>query len=178
MLTFSQRLRTCSLPDLRMLFKTVTPGHIQTPAEEQGEVDEDEHDDEEENADEEEDLEGDEEVDRGNGELDDDDDYDDDDDDDGDDDDDKDDNEGDDDDDDVEEELNVGRFVHMKRKCISMHLQGFQNNFSSLNVPFFFKEREVTNILFIARFLMTSTLYFENIILGCMISPIGFLNVA
>ena len=153
-LILSQRLRTCSLPDLRMLFKTATSGRTQTSDEEQGETDEDEHGDEEENADEQGDLEGDEELDEGNEEHDDCDDEDDDD---------NDDNEDDDedDDDDEDEELNVGRFARVKRKCLSMHLQGIC---SSLTLLFFFRKQEVMNVLLFAQLFTNSSLYFKNII--------------
>lgn len=150
MLILSQRLRTCSLPDLRMLFKTATSGRTQTSDEEQGETDEDEHGDEEENADEQGDLEGDEELDGGNEEHDDGDDEDDDD---------NDDNE--DDDEDEDEELNVGRFARVKRKCLSMHLQGIC---SSLTLLFFFREQEVMNVLLFSQLFTNSSLYFKNII--------------
>ena len=152
MLILSQRLRTCSLPDLRMLFKTATSGRTQTSDEEQGETDEDEHGDEEENADEQGDLEGDEELDGGNEEHDDGDDEDDDD---------NDDNEDDDEDDDEDEELSVGRFARVKRKCLSMHLQGIC---SSLTLLFFFREQEVMNVLLFAQLFTNSSLYFKNII--------------
>lgn len=137
-----------------MLFKTATSGRTQTSDEEQGETDEDEHGDEEENADEQGDLEGDEELDEGNEEHDDCDDEDDDD---------NDDNEDDDedDDDDEDEELNVGRFARVKRKCLSMHLQGIC---SSLTLLFFFREQEVMNVLLFAQLFTNSSLYFKNII--------------
>lgn len=149
MLILSQRLRTCSLPDLRVLFKTATSGRTQTSDEEQGETDEDEHGDEEENADEQGDLEGDEELDGGNEEHDDGDDEDDDD---------NDDNE--DDDEDEDEELNVGRFARVKRKCLSMHLQV---TCSSLTLLFFFREQEVMNVLLFAQLFTNSSFYFKNI---------------
>ena len=74
-LELSQRLRTCSLPNLRLLFETATPGRIETSEVDPGEDDEDEVDDEKETNDEEEDNEGDdeEELDEEDGELDEDD---------------------------------------------------------------------------------------------------------
>ena len=83
-LELSQRLRTCSLPNLRLLFETVTPGDVETSEAAPGEEDEDEVDGEKETNDELEDIEGDdeEELDEEDGEL---------------------------DEDDEEEELNVGR---------------------------------------------------------------------
>ena len=160
MLILSQRLRTCSLPDLRMLFKTATSGRTRTSDEEQGETDEDEHGDEEENADEQGDLEGDEELDGGNEEHDDGDDEDDDD---------NDDNE----DDDEDEELNVGRFARVKRKCLSMHLQV---TCSSLTLLFFFREQEVMNVLLFAQSFTNSSLYFKISFFGCFILPIRLLE--
>ena len=82
-LNLLQRLRTCSLPNLRLLFETATPGRVETSEADPGEEDED--DGENETNDEEEDIEGDdeEELDEEDGELDEDDD---------------------------EEELNVGRY--------------------------------------------------------------------
>ena len=143
-----------------MLFKTATSGRTQTSDEEQGETDEDEHGDEEENADEQGDLEGDEELDGGNEEHDDGDDEDDDD---------NDDNE----DDDEDEELNVGRFARVKRKCLSMHLQG---TCSSLTLLFFFREQEVINVLLFAQLFTNSSLYFKISFFGCFISPIRLLE--
>ena len=83
-LELSQRLRTCSLPNLRLLFETATPGGVETSEADPGEEDEDEVDGEKETNDELEDMEDDdeEELDEEDGEL---------------------------DDDDEEEELNVGR---------------------------------------------------------------------
>lgn len=143
-----------------MLFKTATSGRTQTSDEEQGETDEDEHGDEEENADEQGDLEGDEELDGGNEEHDDGDDEDDDD---------NDDNE----DDDEDEELNVGRFARVKRKCLSMHLQG---TCSSLTLLFFFREQEMMNVLLFAQLFTNSSLYFKISFFGCFISPIRLLE--
>lgn len=143
-----------------MLFKTATSGRTQTSDEEQGETDEDEHGDEEENADEQGDLEGDEELDVGNEEHDDGDDEDDDD---------NDDNE----DDDEDEELNVGRFARVKRKCLSMHLQG---TCSSLTLLFFFREQEVMNVLLFAQSFTNSSLYFKISFFGCFILPIRLLE--
>lgn len=76
MLELSQRLRTCSLPNLRLLFETATPERVETSEADLGEEDEDEVDDEKETNDEQEDLEGDdeEELDEEDGELDEDDD--------------------------------------------------------------------------------------------------------
>ncbi|XP_078369290.1 serine/threonine-protein kinase Nek1-like isoform X1 [Oculina patagonica] len=70
------RLRTCSLPNLRLLFETVSPGRVETTGAEPGEEEEGEGDDEQEDNDEQEDLEGDdeEELDEEDGELDDEDD--------------------------------------------------------------------------------------------------------
>lgn len=102
----SQRLRTCSLPNLRMLFETASPGRIQTSEEEPGEEGEGEH--EKEIVHEQEELEGDddnEELDEEDGDDDDDDD-------------------DEDEDDDEEEELNVGRCVYMIRKCLSLYTYG------------------------------------------------------
>lgn len=145
-----------------MLFKTATSGRTQTSDEEQGETDEDEHGDEEENADEQGDLEGDEELDGGNEEHDDGDDEDDD------------DNDDDDEDDDEDEELNVGRFARVKRKCLSMHLQGIC---SSLTLLFFFREQEVMNVLLFAQLFTNSSLYFKYHFLGVLFCLFGFWNV-
>ena len=49
----------------------------------------------------------------------------------------------------------------MKRKCLSMHLQGIC---SSLTLLFFFREQEVVNVLLFAQLFTNSSLYFKNII--------------
>lgn len=69
LLVLSQRLRTCSLPNLRLLFETVSHEHVETTEAEPGE------EDEQENNDPQEDLEDDdeEEFDEEDGELDEDD---------------------------------------------------------------------------------------------------------
>lgn len=84
-LNFLQRLRTCSLPNLRLLFETATPGGVEASEADTGEEDEDEVDDNKDTNDEQEGIEGDdeEELDEEDGELDEDDD---------------------------EEELNIGRY--------------------------------------------------------------------